>query len=57
MFVCSHVPIKSELLMCMEVSLLVIGSPEVGNTLGLIDILSQVALPQEYPLVLEPPLK
>lgn len=43
--------------MCMEVSLLVIGSPEVGNTLGLIDILSQVALPQEYPLVLEPPLK
>jgi hypothetical protein len=41
----------------MEVSLLVMGSPEVGNTLALIDILGQVALPQEKPLVLETPLK
>jgi hypothetical protein len=35
--------------MCMKVSLLVMSSPEVGNRLGLIDILSQVAPPSGEP--------
>jgi hypothetical protein len=40
----------------MEVSLLVMGSPEVGNMLKLIDILRWPSL-RKNPLVLEPPLK